>query len=689
MSSWRIDGPGDLRLALLAHDGDSFDSCVTDPPYELGFMGRSWDCSGVAYDPEAWRQVYRVLKPGAHLVAFGGTRTYHRMVCAIEDVGFEIRDTIHWTFGSGFPKNHNVTRELQESGYVCACELRDVQGAASEDAAESGEEILREGLRLDGQEEGARRAHVRGLPRAVDAGHARAAATQQDLLGAVRGPADLVCEEGKASHPGSDVPRVPCLLPTEIEHPNGSSEVLHSFVLGEGSVDRLRLSRADETNRAARAASMVEGGGGLGEREDAGRKESVVEWGRDVPPPSRLVRDGEVREVPAGPLVDGEVRRIHHGASAGDGANGPAPARSNRGRAPSRSQPAKQRPEQPRTVVGQSVPQAGGGWPTCSRCGKPVVGEIGTALKPSHELIVVARKPFKGTVAQNVARHGVGAINIAGCRVVTSDDLNGGAYAKAPSERHDGDESWRFKAGGAGEFEQPDGRWPPNVLLTHSADCRRVGDREVRAAAPPGPAAMPRARGAVFDESAFTGGSNGSRVSYGADGTETVPAYDCAPDCPVALLDRQSGELQSNGGRVTADMASMGFNGGNGSARELIKDSGGASRFFPTFEWTEEDYALFFYCAKATTAERNAGLGRDKNDHPTVKPIALMRWLCRLVTPRGGLVLDPFAGSGTTIIAALREQMRAHGLELKQRHLDIARARIVGDAPLLNVGSVA
>ncbi|HEX2656106.1 MAG TPA: DNA methyltransferase [Xanthobacteraceae bacterium] len=70
---------------------DSVESCVTDPPYELGFMGRKWDASGIAYNVELWRQVHRVLKPGGHLAAFGGTRTYHRMAVAIEDAGFEIR----------------------------------------------------------------------------------------------------------------------------------------------------------------------------------------------------------------------------------------------------------------------------------------------------------------------------------------------------------------------------------------------------------------------------------------------------------------------------------------------------------------------------------------------------------------------------------------------------------------------
>jgi site-specific DNA-methyltransferase (adenine-specific) len=121
---------------LATYDGPLFDSCVTDPPYHLasivarfgkegsapckegatgayarasrGFMGKEWDGGDIAFRPETWRAVYDALKPGAHLVAFSGTRTYHRMACAIEDAGFEIRDQLAWMYGSGFPKSHSM-----------------------------------------------------------------------------------------------------------------------------------------------------------------------------------------------------------------------------------------------------------------------------------------------------------------------------------------------------------------------------------------------------------------------------------------------------------------------------------------------------------------------------------------------------------------------------------------------------
>lgn len=113
MSPYYEDGglrlfSGSSRDILPTFDAESFDSIVTDPPYELGFMGKSWDSSGIAYDTDLWRECLRVLKPGGYLLSFGGTRTWHRIAVAIEDAGFEVRDSIAWMYGSGFPKSMNV-----------------------------------------------------------------------------------------------------------------------------------------------------------------------------------------------------------------------------------------------------------------------------------------------------------------------------------------------------------------------------------------------------------------------------------------------------------------------------------------------------------------------------------------------------------------------------------------------------
>lgn len=105
---------GDSSVKLEDIEENRFHSCVTDPPYELGFMNKSWDESGIAFDEEYWSKVYRVLRPGAHLLAFGGNRTHHRLMVAIEDAGFEIRDCLMWVYSNGFPKSHDISKAIDK-----------------------------------------------------------------------------------------------------------------------------------------------------------------------------------------------------------------------------------------------------------------------------------------------------------------------------------------------------------------------------------------------------------------------------------------------------------------------------------------------------------------------------------------------------------------------------------------------
>lgn len=335
---------GDSRDVLRTMADASVDGCACDPPYALvsiterfgatgaapakvgasgvyarasaGFMGQGWDTGETAFDPEFWREIWRVLKPGAHVVAFGGTRTYHRLVCAIEDAGFEIRDQLAWVYGSGFPKSHDQ----------------------------------------------------------------------------------------------------------------------------------------------------------------------------------------------------------------------------------------------------------GMGW--------------GTALKPAFEPIVLARKPLDGTVAENMARWGVGALNIDGCRIGLGK--GGGRSGEASAARRyteRGSTNFAAKPGPRGGDAR--GRWPANLMHDGSA--------EVIAAFP--------------------------RTKSGTGAVKRASSQGYAPNA----LGRESRPA--------------------GTVMDCYGDEGSAARFY--------------YSAKVSRAER------DGSGHPTVKPVAVMRWLCRLIAPRGALILDPFAGSGTTGLAARAEGQRA------------------------------
>lgn len=278
----------------------------------------------------------------------------------------------------------------------------------------------------------------------------------------------------------------------------------------------------------------------------------------------------------------------------------------------------------------------------------------GTALKPAWEPIVVARKPLEGTVAANVLKHGTGALNIDGCRVTTMD-----ALVRPSIERHDN--AVLGKGLGVGVQSEPGGRWPANLLLSCPPDC----DGDTHAAG-----------------------------------------------CPCAALDAQSGVSKSSGGGGVKVMGKYGIYGGFGAdefpAQIGKGDSGGASRFFNRLPIEADDLVPFIYAAKASRSEREAGcdalptrsgadaVGREedtagtqspsagagrtassvRNHHPTVKPIAVMRHLVRLVTPPGGVVLDPFMGSGSTGVAAVREGFRFIGVDMSEDYLAIARARI-------------
>jgi site-specific DNA-methyltransferase (adenine-specific) len=268
----------------------------------------------------------------------------------------------------------------------------------------------------------------------------------------------------------------------------------------------------------------------------------------------------------------------------------------------------------------------------------------GTALKPAWEPIIMARKSTVGTVAANVTEFSTGALNIDATRIET----NGRPHREARKTQENAWEGGgQWKSSGFGEGDTQQGRWPANVVLDEEAASR-------------------------LDE------QTGTLVS----GPESDRGH------------------RRNADRDARRNAYGGFQGQEVTG-VLYGDSGGASRFF--------------YVAKADSAERNRGLehypkvrvgertdhendgrhwdipeshsGPRANHHPTVKPLSLMQWLCRLVTPPGGIVLDPFTGSGTTGIAALREGFDFIGVEREPEYVELARDRIIGDAPLLNVES--
>lgn len=414
---------GKMQDELESLADNSVDSIVTDPPYEINFMSKGWDNSGVAFQKDTWERCLRVLKPGGYLLAFGGSRTFHRIACAIEDAGFEIRDTIMWLYGSAMPKSLNLGNAVECKMQTGSANPKDWRSIEGEKAASGDWGLSKNGLEYQYR------------------------------------PTDYSADKHE------------------------------------------RLVKADY------------------------KSEEGKRWD---------------------------------------------------------------------------------GW--------------GSALKPSYEPIIVARKPCDGTLTDNVLKWGVGGLNIDECRI-GKDVLGGGT---APDFRDVGEKS-----------------------------------KEIHG----------------VDKLSFGQSVNAKRIDYpehiGRFPANTIFTYDDSD------FDEVCGGLPSGGqnGSITKryDMNNQVYGDyGKCNTWQAYNDSGSAARYF--------------YCAKATTRDREEGLsgkdGKRANIHNTVKPCALCSYLIRLVTPKGGTILDPFMGSGSTGKAAMYENHDRNadykfiGIEMTAEYLPIAEGRI-------------
>lgn len=473
---------------LKTFPDNSIDSIVTDPPYGLGkepeanallkdwlefgyhevkgkgFMGKEWDA--FVPQPIFWKECYRVLKHGGHVLSFAGTRTYDWMVLGLRLSGFEIRDQLAWIYGSGFPKSHDVSKAIDKRG---------------------GQSVSWFGKWLKDWR------------------------TKNDI----------------------SQKDVSILFPSKT---GGLTGCVANWELG------LNMPTVEQFNKICQHFNLPFDSMEEAEREVVGKYETDM----------------------------GGLGGERLGSKGGD-------------------------------ITAPATDQAKEwqGW--------------GTALKPALEPIVMARKPLDGTVADNVLKHGVGGINIDGCRVATNDD------------------------------------WQRDEQETNTATEYQRKNKSMYAQ---------KSEGGMHDNGRFP-----ANVIH--DGSDEV----------VALFpETTSGELKS------------GHKQGSGMFGKVGGDSGSAARFFYTAKASqgERNYGLGGFDSDVTTDGRtkpidnafNRGETERKNIHPTVKPIDLMRYLVRLVTPKGGVCLDPFLGSGTTAVAAKAEKFDYIGIELQPEYAKIAQARI-------------
>lgn len=587
---------GDCLDVLRTLSDASVDAVCTDPPYGLEFMGREWDGAdgfrrslnpadagrdnpfgrASRTSPEyraghlfqQWCEVWateclRVLKPGGHMLAFGGTRTWHRLACAVEDAGFEVRDSLAWLHGQGFPKSLNVSRALDTQR--CRCEMGEL-----------------------------------------------------DHDGDVRRVRDGVPAVPQPRRAGD----VPDLL-TPMQRASSRSAV--GDVRGSGAEGAWPLRPA------------LRGG------------QPSLEGRGDAQAPEGQLHRSPVRPLPAGVPGDGPDGRLHHGAPTGDGSvDGSLPAAVGGGQ-PQGPQPVEQRPVESGAVPEQRRPQAWGGWPVCGRCSQPVIPDgLGTAAKPGFEPIVVARKPLTGTVAANVLAHGTGSLNIDGCRIE-------GDVPSVPQPRFSNgrDDLPGHASGRNGDMSHAAGRWPANVVLDESqAEALDAMSGVLTSGA------NPTRRGADENRTAYGDfdGQHGLEHRRMDTGGASRFFYVAREDRPCSDESLDFHPSTATTGTTTP-----------GASEE---PAGAWSSAAPVERLTS---TRFRYVAKADTTER---VRINGHAHPTVKPLELMRWLVRLVTPPGGTVLEPFAGSGTTVEACILEGLSCIAIEREADYLPLIQQRI-------------
>jgi len=314
----------------------------------------------------------------------------------------------------------------------------------------------------------------------------------------------------------------------------------------------------------------------------------------------------------------------------------------------------------------------------------------GTGLKPAHEPICLARKPIsEGNVSENVLKWGTGAVNIDTARIGGDGGTQRSHQAGFPTKGEKGHvhatRGWRT---GHRAIEIGKGRFPANLILTHTPECRQIGLGQVKnpSGSVTGDEPSQPAKN-VYGEY----GRHRFQRYGGSDGMEQVEVWDCPSYCPVRMLDEQSGTTESSGGagsrsgKIAQSVYGQFAQNQKGAHAGGLGDVGGASRFFYCGKADQEE--RFFHCqicAKvcpmASWEHHAHGKPKDELDHlvshPTQKPLDLVKYLVQLVTPKGGMVLDPFVGTGTTAVACRLLGYSFIGFDSSEIYCKIAERRL-------------
>lgn len=663
---------GDCLAVMAGMPDASIDAIVTDPPYGLSFMGKGWDhgIPGV----EFWHEALRVAKPGAHLLAFGGTRTFHRLACAIEDAGWEIRDDIAFlssldekerrffdslntdqqqafldtfagqglrlfAYGSGFPKSADVSKMLdkQEKNIwmnarksidsMSATHMLDAWKEYSRIASGAGLLFAKSGTAIGTNTQ---KSDSVPAPVLLTANHASTDAAVIIAELSLIAVHHTIAESGFSVLSNAENSSTESSDPAIVAASTPASREVMLFMLdssvlqsawgwhAESTVDNLKAVEALKIWLGKTTSSSKADTDALCAALTEDLKRIILSQSKTFQNYDTIRQTGcvsaisaTITESTAENLISFMVATLRNKAiDKAAGAEREVVGVSDRIHSRGAATAFPKRPGEKKQVIAQTAERGNIVTAPATEDAKRWHG-WGTAAKPAWEPIIMARKPFPGTVAANVLKYGTGAINIDGCRVGFTSEAD--ERESKEKNRHEdfGSGPMNNHVFGAYPMDRtnydPPGRWPAN--LVH-------------------------------------------------DGSEEVLSL-----FPVTKSD----------GHTRRNKAGDEFFKGKGaSTTSSPVDSGSAARFF--------------YTAKASGTDRGNytagevplfGIEEEefRNTHPTVKPTELMEWLVKLVTPPGGTVLDMFAGSGTTGVAVKRLGFTAILVDITEEYCAIAAHR--------------
>lgn len=697
---------GDCIDVMRAMPDSSVDSIVTDPPYELGFMGKGWDKSGIANSVEMWREAMRVLKPGGHLLAFSGSRTYHRMTCAIEDAGLEIRDQIMWVYGSGFPKSRDVSKDMDrmadaarqwqgwgtslKPAHEPVCVARKPLMSASINVLQMVESQLRErGVRGEimwKPENVSVAAKKKSRKSSLSTNQPQAAETSAGNAGENETPSEglQIVTSSEQSMLNGEMQTVSTSASTTRESVMNCATKCSTPTVGSAHVAERQSGIFSPSTTSTAAAQPTEKQSteksttNFGEMDSPSDIECFAGIATGLTGSMAHVRinldssgffiwpPGLPKHVAGSPLTVA-ANVLAHGTGALNidecrvgwpdgkvpeigtpGWGGPAKKLTTvpgqEGKTVERSQPSSLG-RFPANLIHDGSPEVAAMFPDSNGAGGSVPqvkitgyggGAVGTG--ESQYLGGPRTKVDSGT--------GSAARFFMNCKSIHNEDLwQNLNLPKESASTADQNLCLQRKAAVSAlelvaNSALPEGRYCGSLYLEPSTSATEI---ELRLIASIVTQTIQSIGAKFWHESAP------ARLSLSFNRASAVVIQRLTDTTTITIR-----HWKSDG---SADPVTFSIMRQNSEAGGRGCDQSTASRFM--------------YCAKASKRDRGEG-----NNHPTVKPTALMAYLCRLVTPPGGTVLDPFMGSGSTGKAAMIEGFRFIGIDMTPEYIEIARARI-------------